>query len=681
MNVLPQSGLLTLRSVGRRELALLGAIGATYVALVLAAAPFAAVPGPRLPHVAAIFAVAMAILHGLTALLLGFECRSRPGRPLRLLTVAYAYSAVMAVLHLLTFPGALAPGIALLGHADTVAWLYLAWQVGYVALAVAAIARQARPAPQADGAAPRLGPALAAMAAAIAVLYGIAAYLPLPPYFQGDQFLHFINWTTWLIGAVVAAGIAVLVLNPQTHVSLFSWLGIPLLTLLGGIVLSTLGGARYTTGWYVSRASYLLGGTVVLVLLLERIARLQQSLVSTVESLARQTEHLQAEIQKREATEMMLLQAQKMEVVGQLAGGIAHDFNNFLQVVNMRMELLQHKLRGQGMEEDFSVVRRGVRRVQSLIQHLLSFSGRRSYQPKLVDLARLLPDCVDFARATIGARIDVQLTVDEGTPPILVNPSELEAAILNLIVNARDAMPDAGTVRVRAARLRLPPKNARQLPAGLYADLSVTDAGTGIPADVLPHVFDAFFTTKQAGKGTGLGLAQVYGFANRQGGTAHIVSQPGVGTAVHILLPAASGNVGSGSDDTQPVSSVLKGGNVLVVDDNKAVADSSRALLEQLGYRVTVAESADEALALLAAGQCRPSIVLSDIVMPGAMDGIGLAHTLRQRYPAIRVLLATGFSLDDNDALAAEFCILRKPYSMRELQEGILAVQARAVPA
>lgn len=683
MNGFPQSGLLAQRAVSRRELGLLAAIFAGYVGLVAVLMPFAAVPGPKLPHISAIYAVGMMIMHGLTALLLGFEFRSHPGRPLRLLSVAYAYSAVMAALHLLTFPGALLPDIALVGRPETVAWLYLAWQTGFVALSVTAIAQQARQAKATGAPAPlRLAPAMGAMAACIGVLYAAAAYLPLPRYFLvNEQFLHVINWTTSAIAAVVAAGLAVLVCNRNTHVSLFAWLSIPLLAMLGGLVLSTIGGGRYTAGWYAARASYLLGGTVVLVLLLGRIARLQQTLVSSVESLARQTQYLQAEIQKREATEMMLVQAQKMEVVGQLAGGIAHDFNNFLQVVNMRIELLQHKLRGQNIDEDFSVIRRGVRRVQSLIQHLLSFSGRRSYQPKLVDLQRLLPDCVDFARATIGARIEVQLVVNDGAPPILVNPSELEAAMLNLIVNARDAMPEAGTVQVRAARLRLPPANPYQLPHGLYAELTVTDAGTGIPADVLPHVFDPFFTTKQAGKGTGLGLAQVYGFANRQGGTARITSEQGKGTTVQIILPAAAPGMGVHSDDTQPVTSTARGGSVLVVDDNKAVADGSRALLEQLGYVVATAESADEALELLTAGKFRPAIVLSDIVMPGSMDGIGLARVLRQRFPRIHVLLATGFSRDDSEALQAEFHILSKPYSMRELQEGILAAQAKAVPA
>jgi two-component system NtrC family sensor kinase len=236
-------------------------------------------------------------------------------------------------------------------------------------------------------------------------------------------------------------------------------------------------------------------------------------------------------------------------------------------------------------------------------------------------------------------------------------------------------------VRVRAVRLRLAPGNGYQLPPGLYAELSVADAGSGIPADVLPHVFDPFFTTKQAGKGTGLGLAQVYGFAHRQGGTATIHSETGKGTVVQIILPGAKPGSGPDADETQPLSSYTRGGTVLVVDDNKAVAESSRALLEQLGYVVTVAESADEALDVLASGKCKPAIVLSDIVMPGPMDGIALARVLRQRYPRIGVLLATGFSRDDTDALQAEFRILRKPYSMRELQEGILAVQVKPVPA
>lgn len=682
MNVSPQSSLLVQRAVSRRELGWLALVGLAYCLLVAGLAPYAPAQALRLPHASAMYAVGMAILHGLTALLLGFEFKSRPGRPLRLLIAAYAYSAVMAVLHLLTYPGAILPDAPVLGRQETVAWLYLAWQTGFVALATLAIVRQAMAPPGADDHREvRLAPAVWALAFGSAALYLAAAFLPLPHYFAGDRFLQFANWTTWLAALAVAIGLVLLVAMPSTHVSLFSWLSIPLLAMLGGLVLSTLGGGRYTAGWYLARASYLLGGTVVLVLLLERIARLQQSLVATVASLARQTEHLQAEIHKREAAEIMLVQAQKMEVVGQLAGGIAHDFNNFLQVVNMRMELLQHKLRGHNLDDDFAVIRRGVRRVQSLIQHLLSFSGRRSYQSQVVDLSRLLPDCVEFARASIGARMDVRLALDSETPAVLVHPSELEAAILNLLVNARDAMPEAGAVHVRTGRLVLDAHNVHQLSPGVYAELSVVDTGTGIAPEILPHVFDPFFTTKQMGKGTGLGLAQVYGFAHRQGGTAHIASVQGRGTSVHIILPASAPRAPENSEDTGPPASASRAGSVLVVDDNRAVADSSRALLEQLGYRVAIAESADDALALLESGDCKPAIVLSDISMPGTMDGIGLARVLRERYPGMGVLLATGFSRDDNDALQGEFCVLRKPYSMRELQEGIFAVQARAVHA
>lgn len=372
-----------------------------------------------------------------------------------------------------------------------------------------------------------------------------------------------------------------------------------------------------------------------------------------------------------------------MDVVGQFAGGIAHDFNNFLQVLNMRMELLQQKLRGQNLEDDLTVIRRGVRRGQSLIQHLLSFSGHRSFQTQTIDLRQLLPEWLDFVRSTAGAKITVHLSVDAETPAIVVNASELEASVLNLIVNARDAMPTGGPVQVRATGLILAQGNQHHLPPGSYAELSVADAGGGIAPDILPRVFDPFFTTKPAGKGTGLGLglglAQVYGFAHRQGGTAHIASEQGRGATVYIILPGTAHSTEENGNPPDPAQAYFKGGSVLVVDDNKAVGESSRALLEQLGYAVVLADSADQALAMLSDGLFKPAIVLSDIVIPGSMDGIGMARVLRVKRPGLAIVLATGYSRDDDAALRREFRVLRKPYSMRELQEAILAAQATMV--
>ncbi|TFW25201.1 hypothetical protein E4L96_05585, partial [Massilia arenosa] len=535
-------------ALGPRGRLALGAACVVYCAAVALLLPSAAVATHRVPQASALYAITILIVHGLTALLLGFQYRGGGGRAVRILVAAYAYSALHALLHTLTYPGALVPDIPLLGHGQTVGWLFLAWQLGFTLLLTSAIGVELfGGAAQERSAAPRgrLRPVLALVCAVAAATYMAAEVLPLPVYFQGDRFYWFANATTAATAVGVAVGLAMLAALPRARSALYPWLALALLATLGGLVLSTTGGGRYTVGWYAARVSYTVGGAAVLALLLAQIARMQQSLMHSVASLAQQTQSLQAEMQKREAAEMMLVQSQKMEVVGRLAGGIAHDFNNFLHVVSMRLDLLQHRLRGQDLDEDLAIIRRGVRRVEALIQHLLSFSGRKRFQPEVIVLDRWLPECMAFIQATLGARVQVRHSLERQALAVTGNPSELEAAVLNLVLNARDALEDQGEIHVRASLRTLAPGHHPELPPGVYVELTVADNGSGIAPEHLARVFDPFFTTKPVGKGSGLGLPQVRGFAIRQGGTVDIDSALGQGTTVRLLLPAAGGAAGA----------------------------------------------------------------------------------------------------------------------------------------
>jgi signal transduction histidine kinase/CheY-like chemotaxis protein len=660
-------------ALGRRGRVLLAVTCALYCLAVVALIPFAGVALAPLPHASGLYGVTMLILHGLTALLLAFQYRGGAGRAVLMLVAAYVYSAEHALLHTLAYPGAVIPDETVFGNPQTVGWMFLAWHFGFVALVTSAIALELFGGGQhEDRPRKRVLPALLGVTASVAAAYAAAERLPLPTYFLGDRFLMAANVTTTAISLAVVVGLAMLALLPRARSALFLWLAMALLATLGGLVVSTAGGSRYTVGWYAARFSYAFGAAAVLALLLAQITRMQQALVSSVGSLARQAQDLQTEMQKREAAEMMLVQAQKMEVVGRLAGGIAHDFNNFLQVVSLRLDLLHQRLRGQDIEEDMAVIRRGVRRVEALIQHLLSFSGRKRFRPEAILLDAWLAECASFVQATLGARITVHFGGCSEPLAVASNPSELEAAILNLVLNARDALGEGGDITIGAVRRTLAGGNEHGLPPGDYVDITVADNGAGIAPEHLQRVFDPFFTTKPVGQGSGLGLPQVRGFAERQGGAVAIASEPGRGTVVDLLLPALGEQPGA---EEATVLATRAGSTILLVDDNQAIQASGRALLEQMGHTVLTAASADEALDILSGRDGGIALVITDVVMPGALDGIGLARTIRATWPALPVVLATGFAVEET---GTGFPVLRKPYSLEQLQAAVAASRGTA---
>jgi CheY-like chemotaxis protein len=255
---------------------------------------------------------------------------------------------------------------------------------------------------------------------------------------------------------------------------------------------------------------------------------------------------------------------------------------------------------------------------------------------------------------------------------VVADPSELELAIVNLALNARDAMAEGGVVALSAENVALAPGETPENLAGEFVALTVADTGSGIPEDILPRVFDPFFTTKRAGKGTGLGLSQAHGFAHQSGGTIAIHSEVGAGTRVTIYLPRA--RPGASAPAAVPGPSVIaRGGSVLLVEDNPEVMQVSRALLEELGLRVRAVGDAEAALDALA--EAPADLVISDIVMAGAMNGLRLARTVRERYPGIPVVLATGYSSAAEEA-AGEFLVLRKPYQLADLSRAVARLMA-----
>ena len=386
------------------------------------------------------------------------------------------------------------------------------------------------------------------------------------------------------------------------------------------------------------------------------------------------TEKREAQLELQRVHER-LAQTQKMEALGQLTGGVAHDFNNLLMVVSGQTHLLRGRLADDPRAiRALDAIEASARRGENLTRHLLAFSRRQRLQPIALALADRAEGLHELIATSLPATIALRLDLSSALWPVKVDPSEFEVAILNLAVNARDAMPNGGTLTIEAANQTLDGSSAAAGLTGEFVAVSIRDSGSGIAPDILARVFDPFFTTKGVDKGTGLGLSQVYGFAEQSGGRVVVASELGAGTQFTLYLPRSVSDAAAPQADG-PLGPV-RPARVLLVEDNPEVAAVASQLLEQLGHEVQVAGNAAAALAALAVGP-HPDLVFSDIVMAGDMDGVALARRLRDEAPGLPVLLATGYS-QTAERIGREFPILRKPYKLADLNAAIADVLLRA---
>jgi two-component system NtrC family sensor kinase len=375
---------------------------------------------------------------------------------------------------------------------------------------------------------------------------------------------------------------------------------------------------------------------------------------------------LNKEADKRLKIEAALRQSQKLEAMGHLTGGVAHDVNNLLMVVNNNAHLLERMRPGMDTTPAINSIKRAVEAGTRLTRQLLAFSRRQAWRAEVIDLRRWLPSVIDLLRHTLTQSIRIEHEVASDIRMVSVDAAELELALINLAINARDAMPQGGVLRIL---VRNAGKDEVSLD-GEFVEVRVSDEGVGIAPELLERVFEPFFTTKEIGKGTGLGLSQVYGFCKQAGGTAVIHSTVGSGTAVSMFLLAAPE---SSAPPPPPSTALPEGdGRVLLVEDNDDVAAATAALLERLGYRISRASSAAQALALIDSAEEPFDGVLSDIVMAGGMDGIELALSLRQSRPELPVVLMTGYTSRLEAAIAAGLTVIAKPCQPAELA-GALA--------
>jgi PAS domain S-box-containing protein len=362
-----------------------------------------------------------------------------------------------------------------------------------------------------------------------------------------------------------------------------------------------------------------------------------------------------------------LAQSQKLEALGQLTGGIAHDFNNLLMIVSGHAELLRRRLSESRDLQAIDAIRSAAGRGESLTRQLLTFSRRQRLAPVVVDLRDRIEAVRHMLGSTLHDSIQLHCEIAGDLWPVEVDIGELELSLVNIAVNARDAMPDGGTIVLSARNATLDSEASEGQDRGDFVALVMRDTGSGIPPESLPKIFEPFFTTKAVGKGTGLGLSQVYGFAHQAGGTVHATSEPGQGTTITLHLPRSHASLSSVAHPIAPEAAARGEGTVLVVEDSAEVADVTSRLLQQLGYRIVRASNAAEALQKL---QCETvDLVFSDIVMAG-MSGVALAQEIRERSPQVPVLLMSGYS-DALQAAEAEFAVLRKPFELATLEKAV----------
>jgi PAS domain S-box-containing protein len=780
------------------------AAGVVVVSLLIfvVTAPFARTPLPAVWAFVPSYQSALAINDLITAILLYAQFPTFRSRGLLLLAGGYLFTALMAIVHALTFPGLFAPTGLLGAGPQTTAWLYMFWHGGFPLLVIgyAALKHTGEPgsATQRSGSGGIAASVLAA-AAAVAGLALVAtlAHDALPPIMRGNAYTPAMIGVVASIWALSLVALAVLWFR-RPHSVLDLWLMVVMCAWLADIALAAvLNGGRFDLGFYAGRVYGLAAASFVLIVLLLETGALYRQLAGMYETERRRAadelssinarlktlldssplpifsldaagrvatwnaaaerifgyaavdvigrifaalpenagtafetvhrrvmagervqdlqmrwvcrdgrtldvahsgapvrdagEHgrgavyISEDVTERRKLERQLAQSQKMEAVGQLTGGVAHDFNNILTVITGTIEILAE---GVADRPELAAITRlideAAARGAGLTRQLLAFARKQPLQPQETDINALMVEVASLLRPTLGEQIEIESMLEDAAWPALVDRSQLVTAVLNLAINARDAMPGGGKLTLETGNVTLDEAYAEQNPdlqPGSYVMIAVSDTGSGIPAALRDKVFEPFFTTKEVGKGTGLGLSMVYGFVKQSGGHVKIYSEEGVGTTIKLYLPRAA-------EEAKPVAEALPTApratgheSILVVEDDRMVRDYVVSQLRSLGYAATAASNAAEALRILDDGAA-PDLLFTDVIMPGGVDGRELADQARRRRPSLKVLFTSGYTetaIVHHGRLDPGVLLLAKPYRKVDLARMIRAALDDAV--
>jgi signal transduction histidine kinase/CheY-like chemotaxis protein len=662
---------------GQRRLALAAAV--VSVACLLAIAPFAKHDLWHAPAFTPAYCAALCMIDLTTASLLIVQFFRLRTAALLVLASGYLFCGLIAVAFMLSFPEVFSAEGALGGGSQTSAWLYVFWR-GLFPLFVIAYALLSGHRGEIRTGTLKPWPAtLAAIVLVVALTIAIT-YLST----RGDDLLPTImvrgdyhrTLALGLSPGLLLFDVAALVAmwRRRSASVLDLWIIVVLCAWFCDVSLSAVVDShRYDVGWYAGRAYGLFAGSFVLVGLLAELNKLYGRLEGALDTAERQNAEL---IRSREE----LGRVQRLEALVQLTGGVAHDFNNLLTAIIGSLDIIRRK------PDDPARVSRladnagkAAGRGAELIKRMLSFARRHDLKPEVLNPNAILLEFAGMASRAAGEAVSVALDLDSAIHPVRADATELQAAVLNLITNARDAMPGGGAVRIESRNLDLEagdPLLGSGLPPGAYVRISVIDSGEGMDAETLERVFEPFFTTKGPGRGTGLGLSQVYGFARDAGGRVDIVSARGEGAKVSLILPRSTQS--AAVDDVVeviPLRQAREGETVLVVEDDADVILTAQESLIDLGYTVLLATNADEALGILRETR-RVDILFSDVVMPGGMNGVQLAVEARRLRPDLKVLLTSGYAetvLREHD-IPANTPLLSKPYHREDLAQKIRLV-------
>ncbi len=385
-------------------------------------------------------------------------------------------------------------------------------------------------------------------------------------------------------------------------------------------------------------------------------------------------------VTERKNLEAQFTQSQKMQAVGQLAGGIAHDFNNLLTAMIGFCDLLLVRHRpGDPSFADIMQVKQNANRAANLVRQLLAFSRQQTLQPKVMDVTEIITEVSHLLRRLIGAGIDLKIVHDRDLGLIKIDQGQMEQVLVNLAVNARDAMGTGGTLSIKTRNFmnkeKRPMVGTDEMPAGEWVVIDVVDTGTGIPPEVLARVFDPFFSTKPLGQGTGLGLSTVYGIIRQSGGYVGVDTHVGQGTTFSIYLPRVSGEavaqVQTVTSAVETVEDLTGSSRILLVEDEDAVRSFSVRALQNKGYEVHEANSGDNALEMLQRDKPKLDLMVSDVMMPG-MDGIELSKHVREIYPGLKIIFMSGYTEDKfKDDMGVDIHFLAKPFTLKQLAEKV----------
>ncbi|HEY1506399.1 MAG TPA: MASE4 domain-containing protein [Stellaceae bacterium] len=682
--------LISAMTAGRRDKQAALALVAFSSVAFFATLPYVRVTLAALPAFIPTYEAALMINDLITAVLLFGQFATMRSRAMLFLASGYLFDALIMIPHALSFPGAFSSTGLLGAGSQTTAWLYVFWHGGFAVFALAyAIARKRDAGDREIAWSPR--------AATIAASLGVAALALLLTVWStlGHDLLPvIINGTDFSLLVTKGVSPAVWVLSLAALLTLLSrrkpsvldlWVMVVLCAWLFDVALSAMiNSNRFDLGFYAGRSYGLLAsGFVLVVLLIEtnglhrRLATvnadLEERVAERTAALAQSNDSLKREIAERKQAEAQLIQSQKMEAIGNLTGGMAHDFNNMLGIIIGNLDLLRGSPKfGLGTNDMLRDAIDAAVHGSELTRRLLAFARRQPLQPQPIDVNALVADTAKLLTRTLGEQVQISLELGRDLAPAIADPAQLEAAIVNLANNARDAMPGGGHLTIATVNSELDQDYAAQhseVAPGDYVAIRVSDTGSGMPPAVMARIFEPFFTTKEVGKGTGLGLSMVFGFTKQSGGHITVYSEPGIGTTFSLYLPPAEAETAATRTPVIEDVPLGRGQTVLVVEDNASLRRLVTQQLTELGYEVIAADNGALALDILKRKDV--DLLFTDIVMPGKINGIELARMASERWPDLPAVLTSGFPNNANVLVAPSVRMLLKPYRREELARAL----------